>query len=287
MGVNNMLTQEHTGTAKNRYRRRTARTKTTLGADSMTTTNKPAGIDLDKLEALARKAYLANEVVAMIPPAKILDLIAQSRASQPEGATLASQEGITGTSQEETTGASESSQKLRGWLKGTVVTLPADFLHSVADELDDLRAQLAATTENLQTAVRQAWEANAELSKLRAAPGDSGFRKALEDILAMRGKGDCASDLIDIADSALAGLYAAPVAAVPPSDAKGKADAANAKDAERLACETAWAAQSATINEKYKLPLTAPIPKPYREWFGEGWRAAMAAVGEAGQEGGK
>jgi hypothetical protein len=64
-------------------------------------------------------------------------------------------------------------------------------------------------------------------------------------------------------------------------------EAANAKDAERLACETAWAVQSATINEKYKLPLTAPIPKPYREWFGEGWRAAMAAVGEAGQEGGK
>jgi hypothetical protein len=198
----------------------------------MTTTNEPAGIDLDKLEALARKAYLANEVVAMIPPAKILDLIAQSRASQPEGATLASQEGITGTSQEETTGASESSQKLRGWLKGTVVTLPADFLHSVADELDDLRAQLAATTENLQTAVRQAWEANAELSKLRAVPGDSGFRKALEDILAMRGKGDCASDLIDIADSALAGLYATSPASQPVAP-----EAAHADDRQDMARE--------------------------------------------------
>lgn len=32
----------------------------------------------------------------------------------------------------------------------------------------DLRAQLAAATENLQTAVQQAWIANAELSKLRA-----------------------------------------------------------------------------------------------------------------------
>jgi hypothetical protein len=33
---------------------------------------------------------------------------------------------------------------------------------------DDLRAQLAAATENLKTAVQQAWTANAELSKLRA-----------------------------------------------------------------------------------------------------------------------
>lgn len=62
-----------------------------------------------------------------------------------------------------------------------------------------------------------------------AAQDDNGFRKALEEIAAMRGKGDCASDLIDIADSALAGLYAASPASQPVAPEVAQAD-----DKERL-----------------------------------------------------
>ena len=42
------------------------------------------------------------------------------------------------------------------------------MVEAMKAEIADLRAQLAAATENLQTAVQQAWIANAELSKLRA-----------------------------------------------------------------------------------------------------------------------
>ena len=84
----------------------------------MTTTNAPAGIDLDldNLEALARKAYLANEVVAMIPPAKILHLIAQARADQPKGATG-------------TTGGSLTLQQLADRISDQGVMSPAEFRH--------------------------------------------------------------------------------------------------------------------------------------------------------------
>ena len=39
--------------------------------------------ELDKLEAIVRRAYLANEVVAMISPGKMFDLIAHARAAAP------------------------------------------------------------------------------------------------------------------------------------------------------------------------------------------------------------
>ena len=55
----------------------------------MTTTNTTASIDLaqlDKLENIVRRAYMANEVVAMVPPAKMLDVITLARRSLTSGA---------------------------------------------------------------------------------------------------------------------------------------------------------------------------------------------------------
>lgn len=53
-------------------------------------------------------------------------------------------------------------------------------------EVADLRAQLAATTRNLQTAVREAWGARAQLARLQAPAGESidtpEFRKLLEAV---------------------------------------------------------------------------------------------------------
>lgn len=49
------------------------------------TTNVPLSAEeLDKLEAIVRRAYLADEVVAMISPGKMFDLIAQARAARPK-----------------------------------------------------------------------------------------------------------------------------------------------------------------------------------------------------------
>jgi hypothetical protein len=174
-----------------------------------------SGLDtavLDKLEALARKAYLANEVVAMIPPAKILDLIAQARASQPEGAT-----GTTGAPDEWSVIA-----QLPDIHTALVQAYRAGALRNGPNGIDAdayAEAERAIRAWNLPDAA----PASAQPDR-GAAQDDNGFRKALEEIAAMRGKGDCASDLIDIADSALAGLYATSPASQPVAPEAAQAD---------------------------------------------------------------
>lgn len=97
-------------------------------------------------------------------------------------------------------------------------------------EIADLRAQLAAATENLQTAVQQAWIANAELSKLRAQiarQSQDGERYRLVRAQLSRCdfnyfllEGQLESDLDEYCDDELArGRAALPLSSEPQADA--------------------------------------------------------------------
>jgi hypothetical protein len=68
----------------------------------------------------------------------------------------------------------QAAQGVKPWRERVNLNEYHESAHAMASikaadaEIADLCAQLAAATENLQTAVQQAWIANAELSKLRA-----------------------------------------------------------------------------------------------------------------------
>jgi hypothetical protein len=65
---------------------------TAHGATQRTGRTQPAGVDLDKLEARARAAYLADErSVAWLQPAEVLDLIALAQRAQPRVTEQASE----------------------------------------------------------------------------------------------------------------------------------------------------------------------------------------------------
>jgi hypothetical protein len=194
----------------------------------------------EPLWTAAQMEDYARAALAQQSPAPVVAHdVPEARASQPEGAT-----GTTGASQ------SISPDELAGMIpQGAIIQQDGD-VRRVCMTCAELKqfAQLAAKGQGSFIEVKpgetcpcgqsrewcianeccDAAPASAQPDR-GAAQDDNGFRKALEEIAAMRGKGDCASDLIDIADSALAGLYAASPASQPVAPEVAQAD-----DKERL-----------------------------------------------------
>jgi hypothetical protein len=118
------------------------------------------------LDSLARFDYVPGEAGRMIIGqddngpyvlrSDVAALLAQARASLPEGATLASKEDITGTSQEETTGASDM---LRAW---------SVYMIELEQTVADLRAQLASERQAKEYEQRHAAESETALAQAHA-----------------------------------------------------------------------------------------------------------------------